>query len=683
MNINIEKIVAFSLQDGFVIVDDNWKVLYWNTAATDILGYKSEEVLGTDFYKLIIPPQYIEKYGALFSYFNESIEKKYRLELPVLTKEKTEVWLDFSISTALIEGIKCRICYFSESDKQYQISSFINGGNHQTHFKLIKSEADPISSADQYNVYPQPEQALLSNPDWERFFLITMDLLCFVDRQGVFIKLNRTFELTLGYANAEMQHQPFLEFVHPEDVTMTKKAFDKVLAGQVCTGFCNRYRCKSGDYRWFEWTVLIDETNNMVYGIARNVTDRKKAETQLQKESHEVNLARNRAEESWQYLKNVMQNLDAIIWQLDESGVFTLYEGRLLRKLGRKSGHNVGKSIYKLYKEYPQILKTLQHSLEGHSIQVETEYYSCILNIICTPLLDSRGEVCGAVGVVIDKTLQHNWEKRLALIKENYLRSADFNDILTSGQPVEKQNQRLSNYGIDCGKPIIGYLISITRNKPGEDNKNSKEDVMEWLVKNGYIWSWYNTHGFGVLVQNDSAVTENKILQKSKAQKLISEMHRQFPEFNIRIGVVCSNPQKGIFNFSQLYNRMYTALLLSMGEKKPSNVFHYNDSGIYRILPVVIEHMEVDEFVHQVLGGIIQYEKEKGGNLLSTLNAILNSPNLKTVALNLRIHHNTVLWRKNKIEDILGHTLDDANTRMHLAMAIKLHKIREVMQKEF
>src|ERR1700712_2750432 len=51
----------------------------------------------------------------------------------------------------------------------------------------------------------------------ESFFELSVDLLCCLDFNGHFKRLNPAWERTLGFTIAELKSRPFLEFVHPDD----------------------------------------------------------------------------------------------------------------------------------------------------------------------------------------------------------------------------------------------------------------------------------------------------------------------------------------------------------------------------------------------------------------------------------------------------------------------------------
>lgn len=122
----------------------------------------------------------------------------------------------------------------------------------------------------------------------QHFFTLSQDMFCIASFDGYFQQINPMWSKTLGYSTQELLNQPFLSLVHPEDRPSTLEQAKKLLQGIACISFENRYRCKDGSYRWLLWTATPLPQQKLVYGIARDITNRKQAEQQLQRMNNKL-----------------------------------------------------------------------------------------------------------------------------------------------------------------------------------------------------------------------------------------------------------------------------------------------------------------------------------------------------------------------------------------------------------
>lgn len=119
-----------------------------------------------------------------------------------------------------------------------------------------------------------------------QFFNVSLDLLCIASTQGYFLLLNPVWEKVFGYTRQELMAKQFLDFVHPDDLESTLKALSTLVSQQKLIHFENRCRAKDGTYRWLEWTAA--PAGNLIYGAARDLTERLKAEAEDQQRREEL-----------------------------------------------------------------------------------------------------------------------------------------------------------------------------------------------------------------------------------------------------------------------------------------------------------------------------------------------------------------------------------------------------------
>lgn len=116
-----------------------------------------------------------------------------------------------------------------------------------------------------------------------RFFELSRDMICVAGFDGYFKRVNPAFERTLGYSRRELLEQPFVEFVHPDDRGDTHVEIGEISDGGDGTAqFQNRYLDKDGGVHWIEWTSVGVPGEERIYAVARDVTERKLLEQELE-----------------------------------------------------------------------------------------------------------------------------------------------------------------------------------------------------------------------------------------------------------------------------------------------------------------------------------------------------------------------------------------------------------------
>jgi len=144
------------------------------------------------------------------------------------------------------------------------------------------------------------------------FFDLTPDLVCVVGKNGFFKKVNPAVIAVLGYSEEDLYTQPISFFMYKEDKELTQQNREALLSGKVLHNFVNRYQKKNGDIIWLEWTSIYFPNNEVVLAIAKNITERKIAEKEIEAKYHKFrNLATY-------FKKSIEKNKKYLAYQLHE-----------------------------------------------------------------------------------------------------------------------------------------------------------------------------------------------------------------------------------------------------------------------------------------------------------------------------------------------------------------------------
>ena len=112
--------------------------------------------------------------------------------------------------------------------------------------------------------------------DYDLFVQSSPDLICIAGYDGFFKKINPAVSRTLGYTVEELLSKPIDEFVYVEDKDSTIASRENVKRSIPLMNFENRYLTKSGEIVWLSWTSVGIEDQRLVFGLAKNITHKKR-----------------------------------------------------------------------------------------------------------------------------------------------------------------------------------------------------------------------------------------------------------------------------------------------------------------------------------------------------------------------------------------------------------------------
>jgi PAS domain S-box-containing protein len=114
-----------------------------------------------------------------------------------------------------------------------------------------------------------------------RLFDLSLDAFCIAWFDGWLKFASPALPRILGYTQEELLARPFIDNVHPDDAASVRAVIADLADGKDIAGFECRQVCADGSVRWLEWNMRTAPEDGVVYGVARDVTDRRGAGSEL------------------------------------------------------------------------------------------------------------------------------------------------------------------------------------------------------------------------------------------------------------------------------------------------------------------------------------------------------------------------------------------------------------------
>lgn len=260
-----------------------------------------------------------------------------------------------------------------------------------------------------------------------RIYESVNDLIFTLDENGNFTDINCRIE-SFGYKKEEVLGRHFTEFITSESKEIALGYLNRTEKGESIKDFCEiELLKKDGDTTIFELNVsTIYEKGKFVgrFGVARDVTEKKRIEEDLKKSEEKYRL--------------IAENVSDVIFTMDMNLQSTYVSPSVIRLRGFSAEETMKQSLKDVltHSSYEIAVKALEEELEKEKDPNKDLYRSRILELEnkckdgstvltetrLTFLRDSLGEPVGILGVSRDITERKKSEEAKRLAEEKYSR---------------------------------------------------------------------------------------------------------------------------------------------------------------------------------------------------------------------------------------------------------------------
>jgi PAS domain S-box-containing protein len=493
-------------------------------------------------------------------------------------------------------------------------------------------------------------------------------------KTGSILETNTAASKFYGYSIAELRNKKIFEI----SLSSAKKIkFSMIRVSDIIQrpSTC-QHKLKNRQIRTVSvYSSAFEKNGNRVISlIVIDITAKQKAKKKLRKNQERLTLA--------------LDGTNAGIWDLDAVNKTFFCDKRYLAMFGYKeheiNNHQVIWQNFCHPDDIVHVKEAVANYLAGKVDRFEGECRwqhknSTYRWIFFTGkvVYDNTNHPLRWVGLSYDITER----KRLQITYEIRCRSMILNNILNGIRYIDEDNiVYTKNMGLDFSQPLLCCVISIKKSishplnhDDCADEETMNHEIIAELNGTAGCVSWEYRNKIGILYQVKQDNFKDRSIGKTIAQSLQKKICSHHPDIITLIGI--GEAQREASGFEKSFQQAWEAVCVAQYSYSSRSIVHFLDLGILQLLIKQTDKTYALEFIERTIGNLVHYDIEKGTDYLDTLEVILQNSNLKETAKLLFLHYNTIVFRKKRIETILGISISKFETKLTLATAIKLYKL--------
>ncbi|HEU5201921.1 MAG TPA: PAS domain S-box protein [Nitrospira sp.] len=389
-------------------LDRSGQFVHVNKTGLDKLGYQRDEMLGMKLWDLVPrgqEPRVLQYLEQLVSQGQSS------METVLLAKDGRPIDVEIH-ATALFD---------QERGGLVHSRAFVRD---VTDRHRLEQELQHYTSGLEQAVSERTQQLVASQARYKALFDLVADSVFMVDETGTVVAVNKREEQALGYAESKIVGSSMHDVVAPAHRLALAGWLAEIGTGQrqVPTQEITVYNAAGLETPVEMDLIRVAGAGQLLVMVQmRDITDRKKLERQLQTYREELEIkVRERTreiEETKQYLENLLENANDVIYTLDTEQRFT-YVNNKVNVWGYRKDDLLGRPYLSLLSRRHRG-RRLKNTLDIGAKQVyEVEVVTRMgeprsVMVSVSPLHGVDGEILGVLGIARDMTETKKLEQQI------------------------------------------------------------------------------------------------------------------------------------------------------------------------------------------------------------------------------------------------------------------------------
>jgi len=389
-------------------LDRSGQFVHVNKTGLDKLGYQLDEMLAMKLWDLVPQGQAV----GVLQYLERLVSQgQTTMETVLLAKDGRPIDVEIH-ATALFD---------QERGGLVHSRAFVRD---VTERHRLEQELQQYTSKLEQAVTERTKQLVASQARYKALFDLVADSVFMVDPGGTIVSVNKREEQALGYAEPYIVGRSILEVALEAYRGLLRQWLDDINTGQqkVPTQEITVYNAAGVETPVEMDLIQVGSPDHLLVMVQlRDITDRKKLERQLQTYREELEIKvkeRTREiEQTKQYLENLLENANDVIYTLDTDQRFT-YVNSKVTVWGYRKDDLLGRPYLSLLSRRHRG-RRLKNTLDIGAKQVyEVEVVTRLgetrtVTVSVSPLHGADGEILGVLGIARDMTETKRLEQQI------------------------------------------------------------------------------------------------------------------------------------------------------------------------------------------------------------------------------------------------------------------------------